>query len=66
MSRTGIITTYLVLRLLVEGGFINIYPAYAPKCRTRLDALKPDWYPVVGAQAVSRALRRRNLGPHHS
>jgi len=33
MSRTGIITTYLILRLLVGGGFLNIYPERStPAC----------------------------------
>ena len=30
MSRTGIITIYLVLRLVVGSGFLNIYPGELP------------------------------------
>jgi len=42
MLRTGIITTYLRLRLLVGSGFINIYPADALDVGNRLDELTLD------------------------
>jgi hypothetical protein len=45
MLRTGIITTYLILRLLVISGFIDIYPTF---CRDQPRLLELPTHPEVG------------------
>jgi hypothetical protein len=51
MSITGLITSYLSVRLVVGSGFINIYPSIAPKC----DMLRKIEY-VEGVHSFSYSL----------
>jgi hypothetical protein len=61
MSRTGIITTYLNLRLLVGSGFLDIYPGQTVPAHlqslfpiTTNRELAQYAVPVPGATAASR------------